>query len=158
MKTAIFTTLLCAAVLIPCGCRCAEAQTGKCQPAKCAPAAACAKNQKLPPEVVLGNEILTAIQNNNFEKFTAFLNGGLGDKMSKKDFETSRGNIESAFGKITGFTFLVSLETPEVDNTIWKVSFERKGKDGKTIRQDLLFRLISAVSGDKRIVLSLGFM
>lgn len=109
-------------------------------------------------EIKLGGTLLNAVKDNDFQAFKECLKDGPAEKLTKNDFETSRNNSGNQFGKIKNFHFLTALKTPAVRNLIWKVTFERKGSDGKTIEQELLFRLVTGMLDGKPVVLSFGFL
>ena len=101
--------------------------------------------------VRLGDRLLTSIQANDFKEFHACLANGPASKLTVKDFKTSRESTLSQFGEL-------NLTTPAVQNLIWRVTFERKGSDGKMIAQDLLFRLVAGTVDEQPTVLSFGFL
>lgn len=104
-----------------------------------------------------GEKILQALQNKNYSEFAKFANEKE-NKITEEDFRTSEKNIREQFGKITGFEYLTDLELPLMHNMIWKVRFERKGKNQETVRQELLFRLILGSINGKPHVISMGFL
>ncbi|HCG24973.1 MAG TPA: hypothetical protein DE060_02450 [Lentisphaeria bacterium] len=108
--------------------------------------------------VRLGDRLLTSIQANDFKEFHACLANGPASKLTVKDFKTSRESTLSQFGELKNFHFLTNLTTPAVQNLIWRVTFERKGSDGKMIAQDLLFRLVAGTVDEQPTVLSFGFL
>ena len=104
-----------------------------------------------------GEKILQALQNKNYGEFAKYVNEKE-NKISEEEFLVSEKNIREQFGKITGFEYLTDLELPLMHNMIWKVQFERKGKNQETVRQELLFRLILGSINGKPHVISMGFL
>ena len=51
-----------------------------------------------------------------------------------------------------------ALQTPSVRNRIWIVTFERKGADGRTITQEVLFRLVCGTLDGRAVILGFGFL
>lgn len=115
--------------------------------------------QKVGLSVRTGNALLEAIRNNDYPAFAAELaEDDTRDFCSPEDFRVSREKLVRQFGKIHSFRFLVSLETPVVSNRVWIVSFERKNSKNETIRQDLLFRLVTGMDQGKLKVIGFGFI
>ena len=109
-------------------------------------------------DIRLGNTLLSAIRADDFRAFHACLANGPAAKMTDRDFRTSRENILSQFGKIRDFRYLTALQTPSVRNRIWIVTFERKGADGRTITQEVLFRLVCGTPDGRTVILGFGFL
>lgn len=111
--------------------------------------------------IVLGNRILSAIQEKDYQAFHAMLGRGVFAKeMNPADFETSCQNFEKQFGEIVAFSFLADLKTPGVSNLIWRVSFERPSANpgGDPITQELLFRLVTGTLDAQPEVMRMGFL
>ena len=102
-------------------------------------------------------KILQALQNSNYREFAEYVNEKE-NRISEDEFRISEKNIRAQFGRITGFEYLTDLELPLMHNMIWKVQFERKGKNQETVRQELLFRLILGSINGKPHVISMGFL
>ena len=105
----------------------------------------------------LGTGILTALQQSDYQSFAKHVNNDE-NKISEDEFQVSEKNIRNQFGRITGFEYLTDLETPLMHNLIWKVQFEREGKNQKTVKQELLFRLILGTINGKPHVISMSFL
>ena len=104
-----------------------------------------------------GDRILDAIQKEDYREFSAAANGE-GMKITEQEFLESERNIRNQFGKITRYEYLADLEIPMFHNMIWKVRFERDGENQKTIRQELLFRLVAGKNNGKPCVVAMGFL
>ena len=109
-------------------------------------------------QIQLGDRILAGIRDDDFQTVSGLLGNELRDRMTDKDFKTSRENITRQFGRIVGFEYLTSLETPLVENLIWRVTFERQDSKGGTIRQALLFRLVVGEVDGALNVIGFGFL
>lgn len=105
----------------------------------------------------IGDRILYAVQHSDYKEFEKYVNSDE-NKISEEDFHSSGKNIRDQFGRITGYEYLTDLQLPLMHNMIWKVHFERKGKNQETVRQDLLFRLILGTIDGKTHVISMGFL
>lgn len=105
----------------------------------------------------IGEKILVSLQRGDYQEFAKYVNEKE-NRISEEEFRISEKNIREQFGKITGFEYLTDLELPLVHNMIWKVRFERKGKNQETVKQELLFRLILGTVNGKPYVISMGFL
>ena len=105
----------------------------------------------------LGTGILTALQQSDYQSFAKHVNNDE-NKISEDEFQVSEKNIRNQFGRITGFEYLTDLETPLMHNLIWKVQFERTGENQKTVKQELLFRLILGTINGKPHVIIMSFL
>ena len=105
----------------------------------------------------LGTDILTALQKSDYQLFAKSVNDNE-NKISEDEFQVSEKNVRNQFGKITGFEYLTDLETPLMHNLLWKVQFERTGENQKTVKQELLFRLILGTINGKPHVISMSFL
>ena len=105
----------------------------------------------------LGTGILKALQQSDYQSFAKHVNNDE-NKISEDEFQVSEKNIRNQFGRITGFEYLTDLETPLMHNLIWKVQFERTGENQKTVKQELLFRLILGTINGKPHVISMSFL
>ena len=104
-----------------------------------------------------GGKILHSVQTGNYKEFAQCVNEK-DNKISEEEFRVSEKNIREQFGKITGFEYLTDLELPLMHNLIWKVQFEREGKNQKSVKQELLFRLVLGTINGKPHVVSMGFL
>ena len=55
-------------------------------------------------------------------------------------------------------TFVGKLTHPFLDIDLWKITFERKNAEGKTIVQDALFQVVSVNEDGESKVISFGFL
>ena len=106
---------------------------------------------------LLGEKILRAMQESDYKSFAEYVNGKE-NKISEDEFRVSEKNIREQFGRITGFEYLTDLEMPLMHNLIWKVQFERKGKNQDRVKQELLFRLVLGTINGKPHVISMSFL
>ncbi len=104
-----------------------------------------------------GQNILTAIQNNDYAAMKQNLTESLQQNMTPAQFAAANQQMTEEFGKIVSFNYLADLETPEVNNMVWVVTFERQNDVKQTIRRQLLFRLVTANMNGKTEVFSFGF-
>ena len=108
--------------------------------------------------VELGNNILASFRDEDFAKLRKNIPGPLQSKMTEKDFKTSCGNWRDSLGRIKDFDYVLELDTPAVQNLIWRVEFERDTENGKEVEQEMLFRLVTGKVDDEVCVLSCGFL
>lgn len=111
--------------------------------------------------IAVGGRILNAIRAKDYPEFRSQLGQGVfGKEMTANDFDASCRQFQKQFGAIVGSSFLTELETPEVRNLIWKVTFERPSATAGNapIRQELLFRLVTAKLDGKTEVMGMGFL
>lgn len=104
----------------------------------------------------IGDRILNAIEKEDYREFSSA--AGKEMDLSEEDFLASERNIRKQFGKMTGYTYLTDLELPLLSGMVWKVRFEREGENRKTIRQELLFRLITGKINGKSQVVGMSFL
>ena len=105
----------------------------------------------------VGESLLRSIRDNDYPGFLSAASG-YGEEMTKEDFELSGKNIRDQFGEIAGYEYLTDLELPLLHNLLWKVRFERQGKQTEKIRQELLFRLVLGTQNGNPRVISMGFL
>ena len=108
--------------------------------------------------VKLGNNILASFRDEDFGRLKKNIPGPLQTKMTEKDFKTSCANWRDSLGRIKDFDYVLELDTPAVQNLIWRVEFERDTTDGDEVEQDMLFRLVTGNVDDETCVLSCGFL
>ena len=107
---------------------------------------------------LLGEALLSAIEANDFGIFAAALPEKCKNPLTPEEFAASRETLTGQFGEIESWEFLTPLETPLVANQIWKTAFRRPSSDGGTIRQELLFRMVTAERDGARQIIGFGFM
>ena len=106
----------------------------------------------------LGDGILHAFRDGDFSAFRRSSPGEFGRMTTEKDFDASCRSFREKFGEIRDFRPLTSLDTPAFGNLIWVVTFVRRGANGKEIRRQLLFRLVTMRVDSKTQVVSCGFL
>ncbi|MPM82598.1 hypothetical protein SDC9_129659 [bioreactor metagenome] len=105
-----------------------------------------------------GAGLLRAFQANDAAAFTAELPPELRERFGRKEFDAARRSIGDTLGEPVAYEYLTTLENPLLTVSLWKVRFERKGADGKPIRQEGVFRVISAAEDGKYKVVSFNFL
>ena len=73
-------------------------------------------------------------------------------------FKSSREKVCKAIGDPVRKTFVGKLTHPFLDIDLWKITFERKNAEGKTIVQDALFQVVSVTEDGESKVISFGFL
>lgn len=116
------------------------------------PAAASSKYQKI------SAEILSAFQNEDYSQLEKLLPESLAKDFSENVFKQSCRQLQQSLGKMTQFTFVTELEAPIFKTLVYKAQFERKSRDGKTIKQEALFKAMFSEQNRKTLVLSFGFL
>lgn len=105
--------------------------------------------------VAAGNEVLKAIQKNDYKAYAKLF----GDMVTEKEFQTARKTILDQFGTLEKYELVTSLETPLVDNNIWRVTFKRKDSKGGIVLQQVLFRFVSGIGDDGKFrVIGMAFL
>ena len=105
----------------------------------------------------IGEGLLSSIQRGDYKEFAKYTNEG-DEKISEEEFRVSERNIREQFGKIRSYQYLADLELPLMHNMIWKVTFEREGKNQERVKQELLFRLVLGTINGKPHIVSMGFL
>lgn len=116
------------------------------------------RDASLQDSIRLGNGILKAFQDGDLAALRSNMPGELGEHMTEKDFAASRRNFGEKFGRIRDFRLLTDLATPAFGNLIWVVTFVRPGTNGRDIRRQLLFRLVTIQVDGRTKVVSCGFL
>ena len=115
----------------------------------------------LPPQEKLYGcgEILTeSFCCNDPAAFTGPLSGAMKKEFGEKEFKNSRQKVCQEMGKPVNRQFVGKLAHPFLDIELWKITFKRKSKEGKTIVQDALFQVVSATENGEPKVISFGFL
>ena len=131
------------------GCRVTHGVGGYDPPAEVADAAATRR---------FGDGILDALREKNYRKLVDNLPGDLADNVSEPGFLASCGKLEDKFGKLQDHRLLTSLETPAFENMVWVADFSKTGANGKPVRRQLLFRVVTMRTDGKTRVVSVGFI
>ena len=152
MRTAILRMPLLAVVLAAvfgAGCRVTSGAGGYTPPAGGSDRAAALK---------FGDGILKALRERDYPKLVANIPGDLAEHVTEAGFLASCGKLEDKFGKVQDSRFLTSLETPAFDNLIWVADFSKPGANGKPVRRQLLFRVVTMQKDGNPEVVSFGFI
>ena len=104
-------------------------------------------------------ELLTAsFCDNKSADFLALLTPETRKEFGEREFSESRKKICSQMGEPVRKTYSGKLRHPFLDIDLWKISFKRRGSDGKEIWQDALFQVVSANENGKEKIISFGFL
>ena len=143
LLAAVLAAVLCA------GCRVTSGAGGYTPPAGDSDPAAARK---------FGDGILEALRERDYPKLVANIPGDLAEHVTEAGFLASCGKLENKFGKLQTARFLTSLETPAFENLIWVADFSKSGANGKPVRRQLLFRVVTMQTDGKTKVVSFGFI
>ncbi len=105
-----------------------------------------------------GDGILAALRERNYRQLVENIPGDLAEHVSEAGFYASCEKLADKFGKLHASRFLTSLDTSAFDNLIWVADFSRTGANGKPVRRQLLFRVVTMQKDGKREVVSFGFI
>ena len=147
MRTSLLAVFLVAAIYS--GCRVADGAGGYTPPAEAPDLAATRK---------FGDGILDALRARDYRKLVENIPGDLAGNVSEPGFLASCGRLEDKFGKLQDHRLLTSLETPAFDNLIWVADFSKTGANGKPVRRQLLFRVVTMRTDGETKVVSFGFL
>ena len=147
MRMQLLAVLLVAAFCA--GCRVTSVAGGYTPPAEGSDRAAALK---------FGDGILEALRERDYPKLVENIPGDLAEHVTETGFLASCGKLEDKFGKLQHARFLTSLDTPAFDNLIWIADFSKTGANGKPVRRQLLFRVVTMQKDGKPEVVSFGFI
>lgn len=111
-----------------------------------------------PSPATNGEALLKAFRNNDAAAFLAALPAELHEQFGQKEFEGARRSIGESLGEPVSYEYLATLEHPLLTVSLWKVRFERKDSEGKTVHQEAVFRVISAAEKGGFRVVSFNFL
>ena len=106
----------------------------------------------------MGVEIIQAFQKNDYAKLAVHLSPEVKAQLNATQFAEKNGEIRKNLGEIQSCDYLTELDAPIFKSLIWKVTFVRTDKDGKTVRQQLLFRLVTGELGNKLVAVGFWFI
>ena len=100
------------------------------------------------PEYKLARKVLVHFMNNDAKSFTESLTPENRKEFDVKKFNETREQMLHSLGTPVSFTFLTELEFVTFKLYVWKVKFQRKGKDPETGEEkdfysEALFRVIT---------------
>ena len=105
-----------------------------------------------------GEVLAESFCRNKPQEFTRPLSGAMKKEFGEKEFKSSREKVCKAIGDPVRKTFVGKLTHPFLDIDLWKITFERKNAEGKTIVQDALFQVVSVTEDGESKVISFGFL
>ena len=105
-----------------------------------------------------GDGILAALRERNYRQLVENIPGDLAEHVTEAGFRASCEKLEDKFGKVQHSRFLTSLDTPAFENLIWVADFSKPGANGKPVRRQLLFRVVTMRMDGKTQVVSFGFI
>ncbi len=105
-----------------------------------------------------GEGLLRAFLANDASAFTAELPTVLQERFGQKEFDAARKGIGDTLGDTVSYEYLATLANPLLTVSLWRVRFERKSAEGKVIRQDAVFRVISGVENGSYRIVSFNFL
>ncbi len=103
-------------------------------------------------------KMLEAFLKNDAKTFVRVLPKELQKEFGTKEFENARASLTETLGRPISYQFDTTLEHPLLNVSVWKVRFERRGSEGETIRQEVLFRVISGVLDGQSRIISFNFL
>ncbi len=102
-----------------------------------------------------GDAVLNAIRSGNYKAYAKYF----GDMVTEQEFQASQKSLHAQFGTLEKYEYLTALETPLVDNNIWRVTFRRKDSKGRIVLQQVLFRFVSGIGDDGKFrVIGMAFL
>lgn len=110
------------------------------------------------PELQLCRSLLEAFLKDDARGFVRQLPEETQNSFDVKKFEDTRTYITKTLGQPISYQYLTTLEFVTLSPHIWKIRFERKDRQGETIRSEALFRIITGQTGpEKKDVSVIGF-
>ncbi len=100
-------------------------------------------------------ELLLAFILNQPEKFNSLLPE---EKLKNFNFIVYRYQIVDSLGEPTGFRYLTTIDMPVFTPYVWKISFERRNKEGEKIKGEALFRVIVGKVQDEILIVGFQFL
>lgn len=109
--------------------------------------------------VAIGNQMLRAIQENDYSAFVEYLSAEAAKAMTPEAFQAARNEMTRQSGEIISFEYMGELQTPLVRNFVYRVTFCRNSEaNEEPITQDLMFRLLTGEIDGKIQVISFSFL
>ncbi|MGE4563768.1 MAG: hypothetical protein AB7F32_02775 [Victivallaceae bacterium] len=106
----------------------------------------------------MGVEIIQAFQKNDYAKLAVHLSPEVKAQLSAAQFAEKNSEIRKGLGEIQSYDYLTELDAPIFKSLIWKVTFSRTDKEGKAVRQQILFRLVTGELGGKLVAIGFWFL
>ena len=94
-----------------------------------------------------GEELLKAIQENNYELFIKNFMPAAKKKISKKQFASKVARIKAKMGDLVSHKFLVSLKQDMMKTYVWKTEFVRNTSRGPVKIQEIFRIMIVKLDG-----------
>ena len=105
-----------------------------------------------------GEALLQTLRDGDYAGFSALLSAETRRRFSEADFNAALKSMEEQQGEIREVQFLTRLQSEFLQNLVWKVRFERKGNQGRTIGQERLFQILVGEVDGKPQILGFGFL
>ena len=102
--------------------------------------------------------MLEAFRKKDYPLFARQFGGRVPDDFGEKEFESSVKQMVSTAGTMTDCRFLGTLTGPVFTTWLWAVGFEKKGRDGKAVSQEMLFKAVAGKLDGKMQIVSFGFL
>ena len=102
--------------------------------------------------------LLVAFMQNDPGKFVSLLPEDKQSAFDANRFRTYRFSIVDSLGEPKSFSYVTQLNMPVFYPYVWKVTFERIDKEGKTLQGEALFRVIAGKTGDEVLIVSFQFL
>ena len=139
MKRGLFTGMMAAMSIIFVG-GCRSMEQSQTMPEKSSPVRA------------QGGKIIRAVAEQDFSDYLHHA-GERGSVADEAGFLRSCRDMVTRLGKITKFTFLAELDTPEFTNLIYVADFVKSGDSGKEVKHQQLIQLIfGEVDGKSKLM------
>lgn len=104
-----------------------------------------------------GEKLISAFINDKSGDFTALLPSELQKQFGNQEFAAARKSIQETLGKPVSAQYVLKLDHPVLDVSVWVVNFERINTDKQTVTQQSLFRVISGKLDGKSQIVSFNF-
>jgi hypothetical protein len=106
----------------------------------------------------MAETMLKAIKHKDYDMLAKGMPEGCTIPVTAEEFQTSSEVLEGQFGELTDYEFITELETPLVCNQLWKAAFRKKDSEGNDVKQELIFRFVTAERDGCNQIIGFGFM
>ena len=105
-----------------------------------------------------GSSMIEAFRKSDYPLFAAQFNGNIPDGFGEKEFDSAVKQMSSSAGVVESSRFLGELAGPVFTTWLWAVNFEKEGKEGEKISQELIFKAVAGKLDGKMQIVSFGFL